>query len=97
MPLYWPNGYFRPEIDLYAVGPNGDCTPCKGQIDSASDWVVLDLRVAVRLGLSPPFSQVVSVSGIAGAAQRPSRCRLTGPCRLSAGMTPGFFLKLRVS
>jgi hypothetical protein len=69
LPRYWPNGYFRPEIDLYAVGPNGDYTPCEGELDNASDWVVFDSDVAVRLGLSPPFSQVVSVSGIAGAVQ----------------------------
>jgi hypothetical protein len=66
---YWPSGYFRPEIDLFAVGPNGDFTPCEGEIDNASDWVVFDSNVAVRLGLSPPFTQVVSVSGIAGAVQ----------------------------
>jgi hypothetical protein len=69
LPRYWPNGYFRPEIDLYAVGPNGDSTPCAGEIDSCSDWVVFDSGVAVNLGLSPPFSRVVSVSGIAGAVQ----------------------------
>src|SRR5437016_3198520 len=66
---YWPGGYFRPEIDLFAVGPNGDCTPCVGQIDSSSDWVVFDDTVAVDLGLTGPFAQVVSVSGIAGAVQ----------------------------
>jgi hypothetical protein len=66
---YWANGYFRPEIDLYVVGPNGDCTRCRAEIDDASDWVVFDSAVAASLGLTPPFSQVVSVSGIAGAVQ----------------------------
>jgi hypothetical protein len=71
LPRYWPNGYFRPEIDLFAVGPNGDYTSCHGEIDNASDWVVFDSGVARALGLSPPFAQVVSVSGIAGAVQVP--------------------------
>jgi hypothetical protein len=66
---YWPHGYYRPEIDLFAVGPNGDHTRCVGHIDSCSDWVVFDQDVALSLGLSPPFSRVVSVSGIAGAVQ----------------------------
>jgi hypothetical protein len=66
---YWSGGYFRPEIDLYAVGPNGDYTRCVGYIDSCSDWVVFQEGVARSLGLSPPFSRVVSVSGIAGAVQ----------------------------
>jgi hypothetical protein len=66
---YWPQGYFRPEIDLFAVGPTGDHTPCVGHVDSCSDWVVFDHKVAVALGLSPPFARVVPVSGIAGAAQ----------------------------
>jgi hypothetical protein len=67
---YWgTTGYFRPEIDLYLVGPTGVCVPWVGQIDSSSDWVVFEEGVALQLGLSPPFSQVVSVSGIAGAVQ----------------------------
>jgi hypothetical protein len=66
---YWPNGYFRPEIDLYVVGPNGNYTTCRAEIDDASDWVALDAGVATNLGLSPPFSRVVTVSGIAGAVQ----------------------------
>jgi hypothetical protein len=66
---YWPNGYFRPEIDLFAVGPTGQYTACAGEIDNASDWVVFDSKVALALGLSPPFSRAVSVSGIAGAVQ----------------------------
>jgi hypothetical protein len=69
LPLYWAAGYFRPEIDLFAVGPTGDFTPCVGALDSCADWVVFDEQVAGPLGLVPPFSRVVSVSGIAGAVQ----------------------------
>ncbi len=69
---YWgATGYFRPEIDLYLVGPTGVCVAWVGQIDSSSDWVVFEDQVARQLGLSPPFSRVVSVSGIAGAVQAP--------------------------
>jgi hypothetical protein len=67
---YWgATGYFRPKIDLYAVGPTGNYASLVGQVDSGSDWVVLDDSVAVRLGLRGPFSRRAGVSGIAGAAQ----------------------------
>ncbi len=67
---YWgAAGYFRPEIDLYLVGPTGVCVPWVGQVDSSSDWVVFEDGVAAQLGSSPPFARVVSVSGIAGAVQ----------------------------
>lgn len=65
---YWgSSGYFRPDIDIYLVGPTGHSIPWTGQIDSMSDWVVFDDRVAVGLGLRAPFPRSVSVSGIAGA------------------------------
>jgi hypothetical protein len=67
---YWgSSGYFRPDIDLYLVGPNGNSITWTGQIDTSSDWVVFDNRAAVGLGLRQPFPRVVPVSGIAGAVQ----------------------------
>jgi hypothetical protein len=67
---YWGvQGYFRPEIDLYVVGPTGIVVPWIGHIDTCSDFVVFDDRLPPQLGLSAPFSRVVGVSGIAGAAQ----------------------------
>ncbi len=67
---YWgSSGYFRPDIDLYLVGPTGHSIPWTGHIDSLSDWVVFEDQASVNLGLQPPFSRTVSVSGIAGAVQ----------------------------
>jgi hypothetical protein len=67
---YWgTSGYFRPDIDLYLVGPTGNSIRWTGHIDSCSDWVVFDDRARGILGLQLPFSRVVSVSGIAGAVQ----------------------------
>jgi hypothetical protein len=67
---YWgSSGYFRPDIDLYLVGPTGDSISWTGQIDSCSDWVVFDYRAAVGVGLHAPFPRAASVSGIAGAVQ----------------------------
>jgi hypothetical protein len=67
---YWGiQGYYRPEIDIFVIGPTGNVVPWIGYIDSCSDWVVFEDRLAPQLGLSPPFARGVGVSGIAGAAQ----------------------------
>jgi hypothetical protein len=67
---YWgSSGYFRPDIDIYLVGPTGNSIPWRGHIDSLSDWVVFEDQAAVKLGLQSPFPRSVSVSGIAGAVQ----------------------------
>jgi hypothetical protein len=67
---YWgSSGYFRPDIDIFLVGPTGNYTRWTGQIDSSSDWVVFDNQAAMGLGLQAPFPRVEAVSGIAGAVQ----------------------------
>src|SRR5205085_472759 len=67
---YWgSSGYFRPDIDLFLVGPTGNFISWTGHIDSCSDWVVFDDRAARGLGLQGPFPRTVPVSGIAGAVQ----------------------------
>jgi hypothetical protein len=67
---YWgATGFSRSRIDIFVVGPSGVYVNRSAQIASAADWVVFEDRVALQLGLQPPFSRVVGVSGIAGAAQ----------------------------
>jgi len=64
---YWgPLGIYRPRIDVFAIGPTGVVTRTRAQIDSASDFVVLEAKVARSLGLTLPFARQEGVSGAAG-------------------------------
>ena len=64
---YWGHcGYHLPRITVFAVGPGGLVDHTTAQIDTASDFVILESSVAQTLGLSLPFLRQQGVSGVAG-------------------------------
>jgi hypothetical protein len=64
---YWgPSGIHRPRIDVFAVGPTGLVDWVPAQIDSASDFVILEASLARSIGLALPFARQEGVSAAAG-------------------------------
>src|SRR5262249_2538036 len=64
---YWgPRGFHRARIDVFAVGARGVVGWTAAQVDNASDFVVLESRLARLLGLTLPFPSQEGVSGAAG-------------------------------
>jgi hypothetical protein len=64
---YWgPRAQLRPAIDLYAVGPFGLVQRLIAQIDSGSNYIVLEPSLVPGLGLSPPFSRQWAGAGAGG-------------------------------
>jgi hypothetical protein len=60
---YWgASGYHRPAFDVFAVGPGKRIDPFRAQIGTASDFVVLEAKVALNLGLVLPFARRVGIS-----------------------------------
>jgi hypothetical protein len=45
-------GFFRPALDLYAIGSAGVPAPVQAAIDTGADYVVLKSSVAAQLGVS---------------------------------------------
>jgi hypothetical protein len=65
---YWGAlGYHRPIFDVFIVGPGQRFTRIPAQMDTASDYVVLDSNVATTLGLALPFPRLMGASGAGGS------------------------------
>src|SRR5262249_30591835 len=61
---YWKRtGLHRPRIGIYAIGSNGLYHHVMALLDSGSDFIAFDQRVAAQLGLNPPFSRNTITQG----------------------------------
>lgn len=64
---YWgAHGFYRPKIDVFALGPSGPVKWVPAQIDCASDYVVLEASLAPLIGLGLPCPRQVRISSAAG-------------------------------
>jgi hypothetical protein len=66
---YWGDeGYSRPKIGVYIIGPTGAYYHSTALLDSGSDFVAFDSRAAREVGLVPPFARSSRNQAAGGAS-----------------------------